>query len=987
MLALHPISAEQSRYYLEGPAPGRWIGSGCDDLRLEGPVEPQALRSVLAGRHPGGDPLPARLAANRRSGFDLILAAPKSVSLLAALTEGDTRKHFLRAHDQAVASTLGYLERNAVWTRRGAADARVATSGLVAAAFRHGLSATGDPHLHTHVVVANVVLGEDGRWSALDSRSLFRHGRAAGAVFQAGLRYHLAQEGLCFEWTVDRHGLGHIVGVPRAAVEAASIRAHQIKHALDPAVAGRAERAAAAGLTRRHRADRDHDPPDGDSRLGNWRFRVAAAGLEDPDVFRLLGVAEDRRRLLAAPPRAQPNEAALERLVTEGPSPFHRFDVVRAAASLSVLGASAPELEHVADRFLQRSLPAGAGAFTTTSLRRMEERIVAAALAPPRSAGLVAGTTQLAAELDETSRQALHALTGRGAAVDRLQGDFINQARVLEAARQAWEASGHRVAVLSDSDRSLARWRVMTGLPPPPPAPAHPTVLVVDNADRLRTAELHRVVVDGTARQAKVVLLDGGSLPPRRRSESPAMETLRATLPAIELGPQRELPGPDPSRPPLVATGRDGSVMVTDRAQTAMEALVADWHRHRGAGESVRMVALGPAEAEHLNAMARSVRLDAGELKGPSLLIGGHAFQAGDEVAALRRDRRLGSVPGGTPGRVTEVDPDAQRMTVQWSGRAEPATITAPARHQALPITYSYATTPSYLRWGDHGAILGLGDIDSVAPRVHPERVYEVVPVVADRDRQLSRPAARLLSELSNLSDRPATSRPPNLPDLTDRPHPTVPNGPAAPRPPNLPDVPRSPGADADRPLADLAAEHDRLARTLLPNVPPDPGPEMRRLNEERQWLAVSIPDGRQAQANLMALDARQAQLGAAAARRRDWLVGHREELQRWDDLSQAMAWREAALGRGSEIRPTRAVTAQLGAAPQAPGERAAWRRAAQAIESHRDRWQIADRPLELGHEAPSPDLERRADELRVLAAAGDAERSRRRDREFALTP
>jgi conjugative relaxase-like TrwC/TraI family protein len=965
MLVLHPISAEQSHYYLEGPAPGRWIGSGCGDLGLQGPVEPHALRSVLAGRHPGGDQLPARLPANRRSGFDLILAAPKSVSLLAALTVGDVREQFLRAHDQAVASTLGYLERNAVWTRRGAGHSQMATSGLVAAAFRHGLSATGDPHLHSHVVVANVVLGEDGRWSALDSRSLFRHGRAAGAVFQAGLRYHLAEQGLRFEWTVDRHGLGHIVGVPRAAVEAASIRAHQIKHSLDPAVAGRAERGAAAGLTRRQPADRDHDPPDDHPGPEKWWPRVAAAGLDEPQVFRLLGGAHARQQLLSEPPRANPNEAALERLITEGASPFHRFDVVRAAAALSVVGAPASELERLADRFVQRALPAAAGAFTTTSLKRMEERIVATAHAPPGAAGLVAGTSQLALELDPTSRQALRQLTAGGAPVDRLCGDFISQARVLEAAREAWEASGHRVAVVSESDRSLARWGVMTGLAPPPPAPSHPTVLVVDNADRLRTAELHRVVVDGAARQAKVVLLDGGTLPPRRRPESPAMETLRATLPAIDVSRGRELPGPAPPAP-LVPAGRDGSVIVTHRAQAAMDALVADWHRHRSAGEAARMVALGPAEAEHLNAMARAVRLDVGELKGPPIVLGGHTFQVGDEVAALRRDRRLGSVPGGSLGRVTEVDPEATRMTVRWSGRDEPATITAPARNQALPITYSYATTPSYLRRGHQGTILGLGDVESVAPRVHPQRVYEVVAVdrERDRDRQRSHPAARLLFELSDPPERPA-----------------------APRPRNGRDLPRPRGADAARPLADLAAEHDRLARTLLPNVPPDPGPELRRLHEERQWLAASIPHRPEVQANLSALDAQQAQLVTAAGVRRDWLVGHRKELQRWDDLSHAMAWRESALGRGAEIRPTRAVTAQLGPEPQAPPERAAWRRAAQAIESHRDRWQIPDRPLQLGREAAPRDLERRADELRVLAAAGDAERSRQRHREFALTP
>jgi conjugative relaxase-like TrwC/TraI family protein len=46
--------------------------------------------------------------------------------------------------------------------------------GFVAAAFRHRTSRAGDPHLHTHVLVPNLVFSpQDERWSALDARPLY----------------------------------------------------------------------------------------------------------------------------------------------------------------------------------------------------------------------------------------------------------------------------------------------------------------------------------------------------------------------------------------------------------------------------------------------------------------------------------------------------------------------------------------------------------------------------------------------------------------------------------------------------------------------------------------------------------------------------------------------------------------------------------------------------------------------------------------------
>jgi hypothetical protein len=128
----------------------------------------------------------------RRAAYDLTFSAPKSVSLLAAFGDPAVAAHVHASHTAAVAAALGWLERATATAARGhhgdgQRAARVATSGFVAAAFDHGTSRAGDPQVHTHVVVANLLQGVDGRWSAVDSRALYRQSKTAGYLYQAAL--------------------------------------------------------------------------------------------------------------------------------------------------------------------------------------------------------------------------------------------------------------------------------------------------------------------------------------------------------------------------------------------------------------------------------------------------------------------------------------------------------------------------------------------------------------------------------------------------------------------------------------------------------------------------------------------------------------------------------------------------------------------------------------------------------------------------------
>jgi RNA polymerase sigma factor (sigma-70 family) len=202
-------------YYLgSGETPGRWIGSGSVRLGLSGVVAADELGAVLDGRCPAtGRSMIAVRRPDRLPGFDLTFSAPKSVSLLFAVFDEKTSLAVRRAHDAAVAQALGYLEREAGEVRRGRDGVdRLPGGGFVAAAFRHRSSRAGDPQLHTHVLVANMTRGADGRWSALDGRQIYLQAKTAGTLYQTVLRYELRRLGL--EFVLHPNGTCEIGGVP-----------------------------------------------------------------------------------------------------------------------------------------------------------------------------------------------------------------------------------------------------------------------------------------------------------------------------------------------------------------------------------------------------------------------------------------------------------------------------------------------------------------------------------------------------------------------------------------------------------------------------------------------------------------------------------------------------------------------------------------------------------------------------------------------------
>ena len=204
-------------------------------------------------------------------GFDLVFAAPKSVSLLRALTNDVAEKVVAQAHMAAVHAALTYLHQHAGYTRvhnprTGNKDLQ-RLPGLVGIAYQHETSRCGDPHLHTHVIVPNRQPRADGQLVALDSKSLHHEAKAAGIIYQAVLRHELHTE-RGFEWAASMS----IPGWPRSP--ASRRPASRRGRSAQPGCAnGRATTSSSSTGNRPPRSWRPRKRPRAPANPNRWRGR------------------------------------------------------------------------------------------------------------------------------------------------------------------------------------------------------------------------------------------------------------------------------------------------------------------------------------------------------------------------------------------------------------------------------------------------------------------------------------------------------------------------------------------------------------------------------------------------------------------------------------------------------------------------------------------------------------------------------------------
>ena len=293
---------ERDGYYAkdspEHRAASAWAGRGAAELGLEGPVDPGTFQAVLEGEVPDGSG--RRLGrktregeVHHRPGRDLTFSAPKSVSL-AALIGGDER--IVEAHDRAAMRALHWFERNAAETRmqdpRTGCMVRAGDQKTVIATFRHDTSRNLDPALHTHSVIANMLLGPDEKWRTMANERLYGSKMLLGALYRSELAGELAKLGYGIEKT-HSDGRFEIAGVSRRIIDAFSTRRAEIEAAMDGrGLGGTAEHQhlarRAALMTRAHKRDVDKE-----ALRETWRIQAAGLGF---DAQALVASAIERGR-------------------------------------------------------------------------------------------------------------------------------------------------------------------------------------------------------------------------------------------------------------------------------------------------------------------------------------------------------------------------------------------------------------------------------------------------------------------------------------------------------------------------------------------------------------------------------------------------------------------------------------------------------------------------------------------------------------------
>jgi len=705
MLSIGKLGAGQHAYYLdkvaegaedyysgEGEAAGYWLGDAARELGLEGHVEPDQLIAMLTGANPAtGEPLGLRHVAGRGPvpGFDLTFSAPKSVSLAWALGGEEAGAEIAAAHAASIESALDYLQREACWTRRGHGGAEfVPGNGFLAAAYLHRSSRAGDPQLHTHVLIANATKGPDGRWTRLYHPALYHQAKTASYIYEANLRHELTRR-LGVQWSEPRNGIADIAGFDPEHLRAFSQRRAEILEATGPGASARARQVAT--LATRKAKDREIG---GEGLREGWRARAEEIGLTRELIGESFGHEQPDCQALTV-------EALAEKLTAHA-SHFDRRDAIQAVADSLRSGAPAAEIEALADAFLASAVvraisrEAKGPRYTTERIWELERAALADAtemtfrldrgVVPEiLLARVLDSRPAIKADQEAMVRRLLcggeglvlvigEAGTGKTYATTAAAEGWVAAGFELRAAAPTWRAANvlrseglaatSVARLLGELDRAAVRGRA--GLRPG-------TVLLVDEAGMVGSADLARLVAHAKAAEAKLVLIgdpaqlgeiEAGGLFAALADRTDRVrldEVIRQSHELDREGARRIRMGEGAEA--LTIYREEGRILVAVDPAERREAMVRDWWASFGAGEDALMVAKRNVEVQRLNALARETMRAEGRLGSAEIEVGELCFAAGDQVITRVNDHRNG-IYNRERWVVRAVDPEARTVVL-----------------------------------------------------------------------------------------------------------------------------------------------------------------------------------------------------------------------------------------------------------------------------------------------------------------------------------
>jgi conjugative relaxase-like TrwC/TraI family protein len=677
----------------------------------------------------------------RVQSFDHCFSSPKSVSLLAGGSGDHIRRQVAEARAEALEVGIGYLERHGIGVRRdhNGTDRHHVQGGLLAVAFEHRMSRSGDPQFHTHVLVQNAAQGPDGRWTALDSDRLYAQLMAADHLYLAAERAALTERlGVCWGPVDERSGAAEIVGLDdRGLIERFSKRSEQLHEWLaEQGLSGIKASSAAAVATR---APKDHAESE-QSVYQRWARELAEQGVGERQLAEVCSGGRGR------PASRTELDATLDTL--NGPNgltgqayTFTRPEVVDALAKRLPVAPSAQQAltqaEQAADRFLAeravrvaRDRRLGVDRYSTPELLALERQLVDGATKRADQGCAVVRPELVRQVLDrhttagEDQVAMVRDLTQGGAGVAVVVGRAgSGKTWALGLAREAFELAGCQVlgcaptgiatVSLADEGFTDARTvdRLLLDLQHRRVELDARTVLVVDEAAMVATRKLTpllshadpagaKVVLVGDDRQFASIAAGGGFRALRLRLGASELTVNRRQVEAWE---QRAIDDVRAGRieQAIAAYAEHDRIRAFEARDDRDRALVADWWQAHQAGERPVIYAHRRAQVDQLNTVCQRLRTEHGQLGPDRLVVSDRSFAVGDVVVlgANARDR-LGVV-NGTTAVVQELDLRGRAMTVRTLEEEAPRVVRLPGWYldaavrpgQSRRVDLAYART------------------------------------------------------------------------------------------------------------------------------------------------------------------------------------------------------------------------------------------------------------------------------------------------------
>ncbi|HDY7776767.1 TPA: conjugative relaxase [Vibrio vulnificus] len=254
-----------------------WVGKGAELQGLSGSVKPEDFTRVLDGIAPDGSAI-GRIIDNERQhrpGIDLTFTPPKSVAIMAQVF-GD--KRIIEWHRESVKETLAMIEAFAAKTRVGQNGTMVEqnTGNLTIATFYHTSTRAQDPGFHTHAVIANMTLGQDGKWRSVHNDDIWTNSKARyGENYSMRMAEKLADGGYGIV-AKGKNAEYEIGGVSQELIDMFSTRGRAIKDLLEErGLSGPKNKEWAALQTREKKV-----PMDKELEEATWKERAEAKGYD-----------------------------------------------------------------------------------------------------------------------------------------------------------------------------------------------------------------------------------------------------------------------------------------------------------------------------------------------------------------------------------------------------------------------------------------------------------------------------------------------------------------------------------------------------------------------------------------------------------------------------------------------------------------------------------------------------------------------------------